>query len=326
MNCFKRLLGATLLVSSGFIIAAEEHQSSIEQNRKELEHIVRCSDENQQTIDRVRQLLQLGVGDINGVNIDVHLLELAVNRVAPEWCRLLIQAGAQVNNPRFSISLGHLLTHYDNSPFLYAYRGIFDRGCAVMNLLIQHGYDINTQDRYGDTPLTALYFSCLGGGATREAAEYFLNHGADVTIPSKSRGGVRLIDNVQGNRLVEKAMKAFLAQRDLIRSIHNNDTAGIKNALLRGARVGLQDVEGNNAFHVAAMKIAGLQVPGDDAATFDAARISKEQTFNYLLSLPITNIERCLSVKNKLGMTPIEILIQNDNAQDILDGILRLSR
>lgn len=306
MNCFKVLLGVTLLVSSGHIIASEEHPGSVEQNRAELDTILRWSHENQQTIDRVRQLLQQDVGDINEVIIDVTPLELAVIRLAPEWCRLLIQAGAQVNNPRLNRSLGHLLTSYEGSPFLAANRDNFDRGCAVMNLLIQNGYNINTQDQSGDTPFAALYFSCLGGGTTREAAEYFLNHGADITIPSINHGGVRLIDYVQGNGPVNRAMRAFLAQRDLIQSILHNDTAGIKNALLRGARVGRQDAQGNNAFHIAAGHITDQ----------DSARV-----FMYLLSLPITNIGSYLQRQNHAGETPIHIMVFRGTYAILEDGL-----
>ncbi len=306
----RSLLASMVLISSGLLIASADLDEKVAKNRHELMHILRWESENSATVARVAELVRDGIGNIDEreTGDQVTALELAVIRIAPEWCRLLLQAGAGINVPGSHITVGHLLTNYQESPFLAGNRSRFDQGCAVMNLLIQYHYDINSLDNAGETPLHELYSSCLQGGMTEEAAEYFLRHGADITIPSRCRNNLRLIDCAPKNSPMGRAIRK-IAQENLIRSINLDDTVGIKNALLRGASVGMQDRNGNNVFHIAAMRI------GNHASM---------TTFTYLLSLPIHAIGHYLNVLNHDRDTPMHILVLNGNAQDILNDIAHL--
>lgn len=305
MNCMKGFLGATLLLSSGLVICAVG-PSRLEQNRKEMETILRWSPENPVTIAQLQGVLKRGVGDINEKFADVTPLELAVTRIAPEFTRLLLKAGANVYNPRFWKPLGFLLTNYDNSPFFANNIRDFKKGCAVLEVLIQNGLDINARDgATGETAFGALCSKVISGGATRQAAEYFLSIGANVNITDVN--GKRPIDNAL--YIQNKSVVKVLAQQDLVSSIVRGDIAGIKTALLRGAQVGRQDRDGNNAFHIAAMKIADAK---------------SAMVFKYLLALPVAKIGGYLRLNNHAGVSPMEMLILNGKAQDIVLGISQL--
>ena len=303
MNYLKVFLSLVVLSSSGFALAAKRHETSEEENRMALGNLISLSEnETAEIVAQARKLLRAGVGDINAPvpgYFGSSLLEMAVYSVFPQMVQVLIESGAQVDNPNYSAPIGFLMGDWPRGPFFEANRAKFERACTIMNLLIKNGYNINAQDASGDTLLHKLYFSVINGGVTPEAIKFLLSRGADLTIPSKARGGLRL-DSVQGEGRIDKLLRAHVAQQELFRSIQNDNIPGINDALARGAQLGETDAQGNNAFHIAAMR---------------AANKKGALTFQHLMRLlPVTERDRYCETKNNEGLTPLQILAKSPEA------------
>ena len=300
MNYLKVFLSLVVLSSSGFALAAKRHETSEEKNRAVVGYLVSSSkNQTAEIVAQARELLRAGVGNINAPVLGyggLSFLELAVYSVFPQMVQVLIESGAQVNNPKFSTPIGFQLGAWTGGPFFEANRAKFERACTIMDLLIKHGYNINAQDASGDTLLHKLYSSVIEGGVTPEAIKFLLSRGAYLTIPSKARGGLRL-DSVQGEGRIDKLLRAHVAQQELFRSIQNDNIPGINDALARGAQLGETDAQGNNAFHIAAMR---------------AANKKGALTFQHLMRLlPVTERDRYCETKNNEGLTPLQILAKS---------------
>lgn len=119
-------------------------------------------------IECARVLLE-GGADPNIMGPDGPALVYAVNAQSQEICKLLVEKGADLNNPRKKSwsPLSKIMVNKE-----------YERRLDMIKLLIQLGANVNSPEPYGRSPLLEVFF--VNDADKLASMELLLEHGADI--------------------------------------------------------------------------------------------------------------------------------------------------